>query len=96
MISLKDTILDKISEIEIFERYLGMNIKLGKAMVSPLRDEKNASFNIYQNETGSVYYKDFGDERGDCFKFVMELFNCSFPDALKLIASDFGIEKNEQ
>lgn len=93
---LKELILSQISELEIFEKYLGVKVKLGKAMKSPLRDEKHPSFNIYQNEHGHVYYKDFGDERGDCFKFVMEIHGCSFKESLELIAQDFGINNSDQ
>ena len=48
---LREKILDQVSEIEIFERYLGVQIKLGRAMVSPLRQERHASFNVYQSES---------------------------------------------
>jgi hypothetical protein len=97
MKNLKDTILHEASEIEIFERYLGVQIKLGRAMVSPLRQEKHPSFNVYQSESnGKIYYKDFGDERGDCFKFVMELHGCTFPEALQLVAQDLGIDTSKK
>ena len=90
---LREKILDQVSEIEIFERYLGIQVKLGRAMVSPLRQERHASFNVYQSESnGKIYYNDFGDERGDCFKFVMALHSCTFPEALALVAQDFGID----
>lgn len=92
MKDLKEEILNKVSEIEIFERYLGFQVKLGRVMVSPLRQEKHPSFNIYQSlNNGKLYYKDFGDERGDCFRFVMKLHNCSFNEALNLIANDFDV-----
>jgi hypothetical protein len=90
---LKEVILNKVSEIQIFEHYLGTPVKLGRAIVSPLRQEKHPSFNVYQSKTnGRIYYKDFGDERGDCFKFVMQLHRCSFYEAIQLIAQDFGID----
>lgn len=89
---LKERILDKVSELEIFYHYLGKEVKLGRAVVSPLRQEKHPSFNLYQSPTnGKIYYKDFGDERGDCFNFVKELFKCSFKEALQIIAQDFGV-----
>lgn len=93
---LKELILSEISELEIFEKYLGVEVKLGKAIVSPLREEKHPSFNVYQNESGNFYYKDFGDERGDCFKFVMELHSCSFKEALEIVAQDFGVSSTEK
>lgn len=97
MKNLREKILDQVSEIEIFERYLGVEVKLGRAMVSPLRQEKHPSFNLYQSPSnGKIYYKDFGDERGDCFKFVMELYQCSFKEAIDVVANDFGIDTSRK
>lgn len=89
---LRELILDQVSELEIFYRYLGKEVKLGRPIVSPLREEKHPSFNLYQSQTnGKIYYKDFGDERGDCFRFVMKMHDCTFPEALNLVAQDFGV-----
>lgn len=97
MKKLREKILDQVSEIQIFERYLGIQVKLGRAMVSPLRQEKHPSFNLYQSPSnGKIYYKDFGDERGDCFKLVMELYQCSFVEALQVVANDFGIDTSKK
>ena len=93
---LKEVILDQVSEIEIFSHYLGCEVKLGKAMVSPLRQEKHPSFNVYQSPTnGRLYYKDFGDERGDCFKFIMRMYGCTFTEALHMVVQDFQIATTE-
>jgi len=92
--NLKERILEKVSEIEIYEKYIGQKLKLGKVILSPLRDEKQPSFNIYQSSTnGKIYWKDFGDERGDCFEFVMKKFLCDFKEAVELISNDFNISK---
>jgi hypothetical protein len=94
---LRESILSQVSELEIFSHYLGKEVKLGRPIVSPLRQEKHPSFNLYQSPTnGKIYYKDFGDERGDCFKFVMELFGCTFPEALQIVCQDFGIESGQK
>lgn len=92
---LKEKILSQVSEVEIFEKYIGQKIQLGRAIISPLREEKHASFNVYQNEQGKFLFKDFSGERGDCFSFVMKLYGCSFSESLKIIANDFNIEKNK-
>lgn len=90
---LRESILSQVSELEIFYHYLGKEVKLGRPIVSPLRQEKHPSFNLYQSPTnGKIYYKDFGDERGDCFKFVMQLFQCTFPESLQIVCQDFGIQ----
>jgi len=97
MIMAKDykaAILQHVSDLDIFYHYLGTELKFGKTIISPLRDEKNPSFNIYQSSNGKIYFKDFSGERGDCFLFVMRLFDCSFSEALKIIASDFNIQSD--
>jgi hypothetical protein len=89
--SLKDTILRSVDDLDIFYKYLGGEIPLGKAIKSPIRDEKNPSFNIYRAKNGRIYYNDFAGSRGDCFDFVKNIYGVSFPDAVKIIAGDFGI-----
>ncbi len=88
----KEEILSQITELEIFHKYIGKQVPLGKAIISPLRHEKVPSFNIYQSETGRIYFKDFSGERGDCFKFVQELYKCSFREALNIVSSDFSLD----
>jgi len=92
--NLKNKILDKISELDIFYKYIGQEIPFGKTIISPIRHEKVPSFNIYQASNGSVYFKDFSGERGDCFKLVMLLYNCTFREALQIIADDFNIQSD--
>lgn len=91
MTSLKRTILDQVKPIDIFQKYIDADVRFGKAIKSPLRHDKNPSFNVYRNETGNIYYKDFGGDRGDCFHFVMRLFDVDFKTCLEIIAKDFGV-----
>src|SRR6187551_3924283 len=90
---LKELILKRVSEYDIFRRYLG-NFKLGGAIKSPFKKDSNPSLLIYTTG-GHVYYKDMrgGEFAGDCFTLVMQLFGLSFPEALNKLARDFGIEE---
>jgi len=88
----KEEILSQITELEIFHKYIGKQVPLGRAIISPLRHEKVPSFNIYQSETGRIYFKDFSGERGDCFKFIQELYKCSFREALNIVSTDFSLD----
>lgn len=92
----KARLLSQISEWEIFRRYLGSNIKPGKCIVSPLRDDKNPSFNIFRTRQGKWRYNDFGGDHGDCFDLVRKLYRVDFKDALGIIERDFGIIQGEQ
>jgi len=88
----KEGILAEITPRDIFSHYIGKPIKLGKVMKSPLRErDKHPSFNIYKSPSGQVMYKDFAVESGDCFDFVMRMYNISFVEALQRIANDFNI-----
>ncbi len=83
------------SEYEIFTFYLspytkGRVLKNGEKFLSPLRVEKNPSFNIYEYN-GRWYFKDYGGEQGDVIKLVMILFNLNFPQALLKIYHDLNL-----
>lgn len=89
-------ILSAISELEIYEMYLGGIPR--KAISSPLREDANPSFSLFHSDThGKVFYRDFATgESGDCFLFVMRLFNFgSKIEAFNKIASDFQLNQFE-
>lgn len=98
----RDYLLSKISDYDILNRYLAPyhkydRLRKGKLISNPLIlpcIQKTPSFNIYPTKSG-WRYKDFATGHyGDCFNLVMELYSLSFPEALKLIASDFGIHES--
>lgn len=93
-----ENILVKISEYDIFMRYMPSNIpwKLDSITSSPFRKDNNPSF-IIGNREGRLYFKDFAvaDLRGDAFDFVQKLYGISvFQDVLRKIDSDFGLGFN--
>jgi hypothetical protein len=88
-----ESILDKISDYDIFRFYMpNKSWNLNQVTYSPFRKENNPSF-IIGDRKGYISFIDFADtsKRGDCFKFVMELYNISFYDALVMIDKDFGL-----
>lgn len=87
---LKDRILAKVSQMDIYKKYIGPDIKLKKDIISPLRNERVPSFGLFQHGD-KILFKDFGGEVGDCFKFVMLKFGVNYADACKIIADDFQI-----
>jgi hypothetical protein len=85
-------ILSQYSQEQIMERYLGVPIKLRRRFLSPLREDKNPTCGFFYTKEGSLIFKDFaGFFSGGCFKVVMHIYNCSFHEALEIIANDFGI-----
>ena len=86
----KELILEKVSEEAIFEHY-GVPIKKG-LFCSKLRQDHKPTVGFYRNKRGRLIIKDFGsDFSGDCFAYVMALFNVSYYMALQIVANDFGI-----
>lgn len=89
-----DWILSKISQEEIFQRYLGIYPELNKRYTNPLRPDNktpNSEFSFYNNY---LQFKDWGS--GDalplnCFTIVQKLYNCTFYEALQRISYDFGL-----
>ena len=98
----KDYIYSNISQERIIEHYLGITPKKG-LFKSPLRNDKTPTCSFYKNNKGDIIFNDFsGHFKGNCISIVMYKFNCSYSDALKIIANDFGlysfnyIPKNEK
>lgn len=91
-----DEILKYISDIDIFENYLG---DIPRSLISsPFREDSNPSFSLYMSsEYGKVFFKDFATgESGDCFLFVMKLFNLSSKiEVFDKIAKDFNLSQFE-
>lgn len=86
----KELILQNVSEETIFEHY-GVPIQKG-LFCSKLRHDRKPTVGLYRNKRGRLIMKDFGsDFSGDCFSYVMALFNVSYYMALQIVANDFGI-----
>ena len=84
-------ILNKVSEEQLMEHYLGVPIKKG-LFRSPLRDDKNPTCAFYRNKRGDLIMKDFGSSFcGNFISVVMTKFQCSYAQALQIIGNDFGI-----
>lgn len=87
----KEFILSKISEKEIFDRYVNQPYKFGELLKSNLRNNDDTnSLNIFIRNN-ELRYKDFGHSYGNCFEYVKNLYRCEYKKALEIIASDFNI-----
>ena len=88
----KELLLSEVSDENIFRYYI-KNLHIGKIMNSPLRKDIKPSFGVFlakpQNE---LFFKDFRLGSGDCVKFVSELLNISYSEALNQIGIDFGLD----
>jgi hypothetical protein len=88
----KEWILKRVSEEDIFKRYLGIEPSLKGQFRNTLRTDKNADCSFYINSLGRWKFKDFaGGFNWDCFNVVEYKENLSFKEALVRIAIDFGL-----
>lgn len=89
-----ESILEHISDYDIFKYYIP-GIQIGKKILSPLRDDKNPSFNIFwYAAVRKLFFKDLGTGvTGDAFRYVQLIKNCDFQTALTIIVEDFRLNK---
>lgn len=91
-----DYILSRVSEYDIYARYLGQ-FKIGYIYNSPFREDKNPSFGIFQSKkTGKLLFKDHGNGLcGDVIKFVQEFTGITnYNDTLNQIVKDLNIKND--
>jgi len=90
----KSAILEHVSELDIFRKYIAHDFKLGKAFLSEIREEKHPSANVFfATRSGKYLYNDFAVKAFDAFGYVMVRYGVSFRDALAMIAQDFNLEE---
>lgn len=93
----KEEILNKITEYDIYRYYFG-DFKIHGRSLNHLRNDKgNPSF-IIGYENGKMYHVDFANSywRGSCFDLVMQIYNCDYNTALKIISKDFGLSEQKE
>ncbi len=96
----KANILQKVSQVEIFEYYLEAEVDLNMAYYSITREENEPSCRFYFKD-GTLRFNDYGDVRFnvDCFDFIGRLYNLDtrnprdFVQVLRQIATDFNLIK---
>ena len=67
-------------------------LEYGRVVVSPLRNESNASFGIFRAKNGDARYNDLASQdSGDAYDFVGHLFSLPFKDVLIKINQDFNL-----
>lgn len=90
----KEFILSKVTQEEIFEKYLGCKVVPGEKYRSPLRDDNHPTCSIKRLASGILWFKDWsGHFAGDCFSLVGKMYNCNYYIACKIIARDMNLVK---
>ena len=87
----KNLLLKYITDLDVYQKYIDQEIIPGKTILSPFRNENNASFGLFKGENNEICFKDFKLGGGDCVKFVQMKFNITYFEALSKIAIDFNM-----
>lgn len=89
----KENLLKYVHQEEIFERYLGISVELGKKYINPFRDDKTPDCSFYYSASQILYFIDFAcrDCGGDCWNIVQQYYSCDYYNALRHVNKDFGI-----
>jgi len=88
-----NNVLKLITDYDIYKFYMPHhNWKINVVTHSPFRKDNNPSF-IIGYRKGNLTFHDFGDstKRGNCFNFVMLLYNITLYETLLMIDKDFGL-----
>lgn len=81
----KNEIFTRFSEAEVLSTFLNIR-EIPCCISSPLREDRTPSFQIYMNKEGHVKYLDYAtDEKGGVIDLLMQLWHCSFSQALDRI-----------
>ena len=91
----EELIFSRFSEETIMGFYLHVPVKKG-LFRSPLRTDKNPTCSFYRNKSGQLIFKDFAtNQHLTCVNVVMTIYNCRYHEALKIIANDMGIVRDD-
>lgn len=85
-------ILKRVSELDIYEKFLNQTIYLNVPILNTIRQEKNPSLVISYKDSHYLHL-DYGNSyyRGNCFQLVQQKYNCNFSKALEIIDSEFNL-----
>lgn len=90
----KDYILSKVNQETIMQFYTKQDVHSKKLYTSCIRSDKHVTISYYKSKSGILYMHDFAtNEHLDCWNLVMKMFNCTYYEALNIIAKDFGLIK---
>lgn len=88
----KEYLLSKVSQEQIFERFLGIPVEFGKSFCSPIRKDNHPDCKFFQTRAGVILYCDWADGKYNCFDMVQRIYSVDYVGALAIIAQSFNIE----
>ena len=93
----KQFVLSRISEEDIFFKYLGFYPNTNDYFCNPLRADSSPDCKFYRDSRGTLKFNDFAYKMNlDCFNVVSRIHNnANFNDTLQIIAKDFNLFDKE-
>lgn len=88
----KEYILRRISQEDIFQRYLGIRPVIPGRFTNPLRKDENPDCYFKYDTRGVLKFIDLAKRWSwDCFNVVEVVNSCTFIQALRIVANDFEL-----
>lgn len=89
----KEYILSRISQEDIFYKYLGISPNTVEFFSNPLRADSHPDCKFYRDSRNVLKFHDFAYKWNvDCFNVVCRIHNCNYGEALHIIAKDFNLK----
>lgn len=86
----EEYLLSKNSEETYMQTYLGVSVRKG-LIISPLRNDHRPTASFYRNKNNELIFHDFGTGfHGNFIDIVKFKYNCTYRQALNIIAEDFN------
>lgn len=88
----REFILSRITEEDIFYKYMGIRPRTDGYFVNPFRNDDYPDCKFYRDSRGVLKFNDFAYKWNvDCFNVAMKVYNCNYGEVLHKIAKDFDI-----
>lgn len=94
---LKEDVVSRIDFVSYYEKYITFETKTGNnwSALCPFHNESKPSFYV-EIKTGRFVCKGACSFGGDVFTFHMKYHNCDFKEALRQLASEYGVEVEDE
>lgn len=99
LILSKQFILSKLSEEEIFQRYLQVYPRLGDKYINTLpgrpKADRRPGCNFFERSDGRLIFKDWAWKNFDCIEAAQQYYGVGYHKTLQFIARDFNLLSDE-
>ncbi len=92
----REYILSRISEEDIFHKYLSIIPNTIDYFCNPMRTDSHADCRFYRDGSRRLKFNDFAYKVNlDCFNVVEKLYQCNYYQAMDIVVKDFNLLGSE-